>query len=136
MPRVWRQWSLLGRLFFALIFEMAAPDHFSSQTIAYAASRGVPLASPSATKISPFVVTARACAPANCPTAPQVTIARLWLTSENKFKEGRHVGLESYDLVPMFWALPWGYPPRTSSLPQMKRGAGAEFCARLNFFFA
>jgi putative oxidoreductase len=36
---------LLGRLFFALIFVMAGPDHFSSRTIAYAASRGVPLPS-------------------------------------------------------------------------------------------
>jgi putative oxidoreductase len=36
---------LLGRLFFALIFLMAGPNHFSSQTIAYAASQGVPLAS-------------------------------------------------------------------------------------------
>jgi len=36
---------LLGRLFFAAIFLMAAPNHFASQTIAYAASQGVPLAS-------------------------------------------------------------------------------------------
>jgi len=36
---------LLGRLFFALIFLMAGPNHFSSQTIAFAASQGVPLAS-------------------------------------------------------------------------------------------
>jgi putative oxidoreductase len=36
---------LLGRLFFALIFLMAGPNHFASQTIAYAASQGVPLAS-------------------------------------------------------------------------------------------
>jgi putative oxidoreductase len=36
---------LLGRLFFALIFLLAAPNHFKSQTIAYAASQGVPLAS-------------------------------------------------------------------------------------------
>jgi putative oxidoreductase len=36
---------LLGRLFFALIFLMAGSNHFSSQTIAYAASQGVPLAS-------------------------------------------------------------------------------------------
>lgn len=36
---------LLGRLFFVLIFLMAGPNHFSSQTIAYAASQGVPLAS-------------------------------------------------------------------------------------------
>ncbi len=36
---------LLGRFFFALIFLMAGPNHFASQTIAYAASQGVPLAS-------------------------------------------------------------------------------------------
>lgn len=36
---------LLGRLFFALIFVVAGPRHFMSQTIAYAASQGVPLAS-------------------------------------------------------------------------------------------
>jgi len=36
---------LLGRVFFALIFLMAGPNHFSSQTIAYAASEGVPAAS-------------------------------------------------------------------------------------------
>ncbi|HEY6768344.1 MAG TPA: DoxX family protein [Candidatus Sulfotelmatobacter sp.] len=36
---------LLGRFFFVLIFLMAGPKHFSSQTIAYAASQGVPLAS-------------------------------------------------------------------------------------------
>jgi putative oxidoreductase len=35
----------LGRLFFGLIFLMAAPRHFLSQTIAYAASQGVPMAS-------------------------------------------------------------------------------------------
>jgi putative oxidoreductase len=35
----------LGRLFFVLIFLMAGPNHFASQTIAYAASQGVPLAS-------------------------------------------------------------------------------------------
>jgi putative oxidoreductase len=35
---------LLGRLLFALIFVMAGPNHFSGQTIAYAASQGVPLA--------------------------------------------------------------------------------------------
>ena len=35
----------LGRLLFALIFLMSGPMHFSSQTIAYAASQGVPLAS-------------------------------------------------------------------------------------------
>src|ERR1700686_4738247 len=36
---------LLGRLFFVLIFLMAGPNPFSSQTIAYSASQGVPLAS-------------------------------------------------------------------------------------------
>jgi putative oxidoreductase len=36
---------LLGRFFFALIFLMAGPSHFSSQTIAFAASQGVPMAS-------------------------------------------------------------------------------------------
>jgi len=37
--------AFLGRFLFALIFLMSAPMHFSSQTIAYAASQGVPLAS-------------------------------------------------------------------------------------------
>ncbi len=36
---------LLGRILFSLIFVMAALNHFASQTIAYAASQGVPLAS-------------------------------------------------------------------------------------------
>ena len=36
---------LLGRFLFVLIFVMAGPNHFSSQTIGYAASQGVPLAS-------------------------------------------------------------------------------------------
>ena len=36
---------LLGRLFFALIFLLSGPNHFSKQTIAYASSQGVPLAS-------------------------------------------------------------------------------------------
>jgi len=36
---------LLGRLFFVLIFLLSGPNHFSKQTIAYAASQGVPLAS-------------------------------------------------------------------------------------------
>jgi len=36
---------LLGRLLFAMIFVMSGPMHFSSQTIAYAASQGIPLAS-------------------------------------------------------------------------------------------
>lgn len=35
----------LGRFLFALIFLTAAPGHFTKQTIAYAASQGVPLAS-------------------------------------------------------------------------------------------
>lgn len=37
--------ALLGRLFFVLIFLMSGPRHFMSQTIGYAASQGVPLAS-------------------------------------------------------------------------------------------
>jgi putative oxidoreductase len=37
--------ALLGRLLFALIFLLAGPNHFASQTIAFAASQGVPLAS-------------------------------------------------------------------------------------------
>lgn len=36
---------LVGRLLFALIFLMSSFGHFSKQTIAYAASQGVPLAS-------------------------------------------------------------------------------------------
>jgi putative oxidoreductase len=36
---------LLGRLLYALIFLMAAPNHFTKQGIAYAASQGAPLAS-------------------------------------------------------------------------------------------
>jgi putative oxidoreductase len=36
---------LLGRLFFAAIFLTAGPNHFAKQTIGYAASQGVPLAS-------------------------------------------------------------------------------------------
>jgi putative oxidoreductase len=36
---------VLGRFFFVLIFLMAGPNHFSRQTIAFAASQGVPLAS-------------------------------------------------------------------------------------------
>jgi putative oxidoreductase len=35
----------LGRLLFSLLFLMASFNHFKSQTIAYAASQGVPLAS-------------------------------------------------------------------------------------------
>jgi putative oxidoreductase len=37
--------ALLGRFLFAVIFLMSGPRHFLSQTIAYAASQGVPLAS-------------------------------------------------------------------------------------------
>ncbi|HZZ17545.1 MAG TPA: DoxX family protein [Candidatus Sulfotelmatobacter sp.] len=37
--------ALLGRFFFVLIFLMSGPRHFMSQTIAFAASQGVPLAS-------------------------------------------------------------------------------------------
>jgi putative oxidoreductase len=36
---------LLGRFLFAAIFLMSGPNHFSPQTIAFAASHGVPLAS-------------------------------------------------------------------------------------------
>lgn len=36
---------LLGRVLFALIFVMSGFNHFSGQTIAFAASQGVPLAS-------------------------------------------------------------------------------------------
>jgi len=36
---------VLGRFLFVLIFLMAAPNHFAKQTIAFAASQGVPLAS-------------------------------------------------------------------------------------------
>ena len=36
---------LLGRFLFAAIFVMSGPRHFMSQTIAYAAAQGVPLAS-------------------------------------------------------------------------------------------
>ena len=36
---------LLGRVFFSLIFVVAGLNHFSKQTIAYAGSQGVPLAS-------------------------------------------------------------------------------------------
>ena len=36
---------VLGRFLFVLIFLMAGPSHFGSQTIGYAASQGVPLAS-------------------------------------------------------------------------------------------
>lgn len=36
---------LLGRLLFVLIFLMSGPRHFMSQTIGYAASQGVPMAS-------------------------------------------------------------------------------------------
>jgi putative oxidoreductase len=37
--------ALLSRFLFVLIFVVSAPMHFSSKTIAYAASQGVPLAS-------------------------------------------------------------------------------------------
>jgi putative oxidoreductase len=36
---------VLGRLLFAVIFVMAGSNHFNTQTIGYAASQGVPLAS-------------------------------------------------------------------------------------------
>jgi len=35
----------VGRVFFSLIFLLAGPNHFSAQSIGYAASAGVPLAS-------------------------------------------------------------------------------------------
>lgn len=44
-PRASAPVVFLGRLFFALIFLTASLHHFQSQTIAYAASQGVPLAS-------------------------------------------------------------------------------------------
>jgi putative oxidoreductase len=37
--------TLVGRLIFAFIFVTSGPHHFMSQTIAYAASQGVPMAS-------------------------------------------------------------------------------------------
>jgi putative oxidoreductase len=37
--------TLVGRILFSLLFLAAAPGHFQSETIAYAASQGVPLAS-------------------------------------------------------------------------------------------
>jgi putative oxidoreductase len=37
--------TLLGRFLFVVIFVMSGPRHFMSQTIAYAASQGVPMAS-------------------------------------------------------------------------------------------
>jgi putative oxidoreductase len=45
LPAMTAPVGLLGRFMFVLIFLMSAPMHFSSQTIAYAASQGVPLAS-------------------------------------------------------------------------------------------
>jgi len=36
---------LLGRIFYVAIFLMAAPSHFTAGTIAYSASKGVPMAS-------------------------------------------------------------------------------------------
>jgi putative oxidoreductase len=36
--------TLVGRILYALLFISAAPGHFSSETIGYAASQGVPLA--------------------------------------------------------------------------------------------
>lgn len=37
--------TLIGRILYSLLFVAAAPGHFSAQTIGYAASQGVPLAS-------------------------------------------------------------------------------------------
>jgi putative oxidoreductase len=45
IPAVEASLALLGRFLFVLIFLMSAPMHFTSQTIAFAASQGVPLAS-------------------------------------------------------------------------------------------
>jgi putative oxidoreductase len=39
------QWVVLGRFLFAVIFVMAGANHLNKQTIGYAASQGVPLAS-------------------------------------------------------------------------------------------
>jgi putative oxidoreductase len=36
--------TLVGRILYSLVFIMAAPGHFSSDTIGYAAMQGVPLA--------------------------------------------------------------------------------------------
>ena len=36
--------TLIGRILYSLLFLSAAPGHFSSETIGYAASQGVPLA--------------------------------------------------------------------------------------------
>jgi putative oxidoreductase len=36
---------LLGRMLYSAIFVMAGPGHFTARTIAYAASKGVPMAS-------------------------------------------------------------------------------------------
>jgi putative oxidoreductase len=45
LPAISGPVALLGRFLFALIFLMSSPMHFAHQTIAYAASQGVPLAS-------------------------------------------------------------------------------------------
>jgi putative oxidoreductase len=37
--------TLIGRILYSIIFIFAAPGHFSSETIGYAAAAGVPLAS-------------------------------------------------------------------------------------------
>jgi putative oxidoreductase len=37
--------TLVGRILYSLLFIAAAPGHFSSETIGYAAAQGVPLAS-------------------------------------------------------------------------------------------
>lgn len=37
--------TLIGRILYSLLFLAAVPGHFSAQTIGYAASQGVPLAS-------------------------------------------------------------------------------------------
>ena len=45
LPAVSAPVALLGRFLFVLIFLMSSPMHFFRQTIAYAASQGVPFAS-------------------------------------------------------------------------------------------
>jgi putative oxidoreductase len=45
MPGDMKTTTLVGRILFSLLFIMSVPGHFKSETIAYAASAGVPLAS-------------------------------------------------------------------------------------------
>ena len=44
MPERMKTTTLVGRILFSLLFIMSVPGHFKSETIAYAASAGVPLA--------------------------------------------------------------------------------------------